>query len=156
MDQLLTSAFWHTQLGVVMSAPWLIIPLLIAAAIISWWLRGAVEGGRVEGLREQLKARDERLQLAREKEADVGEKLEVAKAEGVALKEQVSLFVGTDPKFITIQSSVGSTVDAIERANTSSKALHSTLTAVSLSVGPPEFLSSGQSENTERKKPKPR
>jgi len=126
MDQLLTPDFWKVQLAFVASAPWLILPLLLVFAVIGWAACSRVNKGQIEGLKSQLNARDERLQLARDKEQDVTEKLAAARTEVTTLRDQVTLYVKGEALQI-VQASVGSTIAAIEQANSSSNVLRTTL-----------------------------
>jgi hypothetical protein len=67
MDQFFTGQFWHEQWAVVMSAPWLIVPLLLLSGFIGWRFRKAVDDGEIRGLREQKLAAADRLQLAHDR-----------------------------------------------------------------------------------------
>jgi hypothetical protein len=63
LDQLFNPQFWNAQWAVVMSAPWLIIPLLLLAGLmglfLQWW--------RDSGLRERLSlANDQRAVVTRQ------------------------------------------------------------------------------------------
>jgi hypothetical protein len=127
MDQLLTPDFWKVQLAIVASAPWLIAPLLLVCGVIGWFICSRINKGQIEGLRAQLNARDERLQLAREKEQDVTDKLAVARAKMRTLQDQVPIYVTDRDALQVVQASVGSSITAIEQANSSSNVLRSTL-----------------------------
>jgi hypothetical protein len=71
MDQLFTAQFWHDQWAVVMSAPWVIIPLLVLAAYIGWRFRKTVDDGEIRGYRAQKDAAEGRLELAHDQNARV-------------------------------------------------------------------------------------
>jgi hypothetical protein len=63
------------------------------------------------------------LELARETEKDVTEKLAMARTEATSLKDQVTLYVKDREALQVVQASVGSTMAAIEQAHSSSNAL---------------------------------
>ena len=67
MDQLFTTQFWHDQLAVILSAPWIIIPSLLITGFVGWKWKGINDDGEIRGLREQINARAAGLDLAREK-----------------------------------------------------------------------------------------
>ena len=58
---------WKDGVAVVLSAPHIVVPALITAAGAGWWLKAAIGKGENAALKE-------RLQLAREREADAKEK----------------------------------------------------------------------------------
>ena len=127
LDQLLNPAFWKGQLAVV-SAPWVSIPLILILGIFGWLLRDKLNRGQiVKAFKAQLQARDERLQLARQIEYDIAEKLALAHAAGEQLSKQVALYKSVEAGFATIRSSVSSTVAAIDKANSYSEVLRATL-----------------------------
>ena len=127
LDQLLNPAFWTGQLAVVMSASWVSIPLILIVVFFTWVLRGMLYRAQIKAFKAQLEARDERLQLARQIEYDVADKLALAKAEGERLKKQVALYKSVEAGFVAIQLSVSSTIAAIDKANTYSDVLRDTL-----------------------------
>jgi hypothetical protein len=91
-------------------------------------IRGLEE--RLRAREDQLNVRDERLKLADDRYKELAEKLTVVTQESLSLQNQVNQvkLYAKDSAFVTIQSSVGRTVQAIESANTSSAALGRTLT----------------------------
>lgn len=62
-----------------MSAPWLIIPLLIATFFIGSRFRKSVDDGELRGLREQKQAADDRLQLAHDRYGPVVSEVQALK-----------------------------------------------------------------------------
>jgi hypothetical protein len=54
MDQVLTVKFWHDQWSFVMSAPWVIIPLLLIAAFIGSKIKSAIDAGEVRALKARV------------------------------------------------------------------------------------------------------
>jgi hypothetical protein len=65
---------WKQQLATLMSAPYIIFPLLAIVAAIVWWFRGTMFQSTIDGLREQIKVLeaqktifDAQLQLAANK-----------------------------------------------------------------------------------------
>lgn len=67
MDQVLTTQFWHDQWNVVMSAPWLIIPLLLIAFIAGRRHQKSIDDGEVRGYRADKTVAETRLDLAHDK-----------------------------------------------------------------------------------------
>jgi|RhiMetStandDraft_4_1073278.scaffolds.fasta_scaffold764847_1 hypothetical protein len=55
-DQFLTPDFWKTQFDVIGAAPWLVIPLLVVALVVAWWLRGQIDDREIRGLRAEKDA----------------------------------------------------------------------------------------------------
>jgi chromosome segregation ATPase len=64
MDQVFTGKFWQDQWGVVMSAPWLILPLLVIAGSIGWRWKASNDDGEIRGFSAQKDAAEARLLLA--------------------------------------------------------------------------------------------
>src|SRR5262245_55487203 len=62
-EQFLTPDFWKAQLDVVFTAPWLVIPLLVLAAIAAWKLKGNIDDGEVKALRAERDTFKLRLEL---------------------------------------------------------------------------------------------
>jgi hypothetical protein len=48
LDQLFTPQFWNAQWAVVMSAPWLTIPLLLLAGLVGLCLQRWRDGGVID------------------------------------------------------------------------------------------------------------
>jgi hypothetical protein len=64
MDQIFTPKFWQDQWDVVMSAPWLIIPLLLLAAYLGARWRRTVDDGELRGVRAENNALNTQLSAA--------------------------------------------------------------------------------------------
>ena len=114
---------WADGLGTLMSAPHVIVPLLIVVAGVVWWIRGMTEAATRDGLRAQIGALNERLQLAHDQQADVTDKLEAAKAAVTTLETKVNI-VPSDP--LSAEATANAT-DAITMANIANAALSHTL-----------------------------
>jgi predicted membrane-bound mannosyltransferase len=70
MDRLLTPEFWATQVSLVMSAPYVIVPLLLLAAIIIGWTIKEIRRCRA-----RRDAAETRLQQAQDRHQAVRENL---------------------------------------------------------------------------------
>jgi hypothetical protein len=112
MDQIFTPQFWHDQSAIVMSAPWLIIPLLLLAGLmfLQWWRDG--------GLRERLSlANDQRAVVTRQitkLEAQITEvRVDVANIKGSR-----SVIPGLD-KVANTTAVLSDTVRVLQAANSS-------------------------------------
>ena len=64
---LLKIEIWKQQWEALLSAPYVILPLLIADAIAAWWLRSKISDGEIRGLRQELAARDALVKVAEER-----------------------------------------------------------------------------------------
>jgi hypothetical protein len=69
MNSLLNIDTWKRQLETFLAAPYIIGPIVLVVAIITWWFRGHTLHGAIAGLREQIAVSDERIKLAAEKAA---------------------------------------------------------------------------------------
>jgi hypothetical protein len=114
---------WADGLGTLMSAPHVIVPLLIVVAGAVWWIRGTIEAATKHGLKAQLGALNERLQLAHDQQADVTDKLEAAKAAVTTLETKVNI-VPSDP---LSAEATANAIDAITMANIANAKLSHTL-----------------------------
>jgi hypothetical protein len=73
---------WTDGLWVVVSAPHIVGPLLIAVGSIVWWFRGSVERPKRDGL-------VERLHNAKEQQSYLSQRLTDAQADITKLKQQI-------------------------------------------------------------------
>jgi hypothetical protein len=73
---------WTDGLRAVMDAPHIVGPLMVMVAVFVWWFRGLIARRRIAAL-------EERLRLARDKDADVTSGLEAAQGIVLALDNQV-------------------------------------------------------------------
>jgi hypothetical protein len=60
MNQLLTIEFWNSVVATLTGAP-INIPLIIVGGYVGWLLRKREDSGTISGLREHIKAFEERL-----------------------------------------------------------------------------------------------
>src|SRR4051812_1673334 len=81
---------WRQGLRVVVDAPHVVVPLMIIVAGAAWWLRGALMGAKLEGADAARVAAEQRLALAREREADAEGKREETKRAFEDLKAQIA------------------------------------------------------------------
>lgn len=70
---------WQDGISAVVHAPHIVVPLLLFVAGAAWWLRGTIERAARGGLKAQIGALGERLQLAHDQHAAVTSKLDEAK-----------------------------------------------------------------------------
>jgi hypothetical protein len=89
MADLLNPKFWADGTAIVVEAPQIVIPLAIVIGGAGWWLRGRIEKGAREGLREQREAHQAYRQLAEAKMADMSQKLESAMAQMTVLEGKI-------------------------------------------------------------------
>jgi len=90
MVEIFTWKFWHDQWEIVASAPWLIIPSLLIAGLVGWKWKGINDDGEMRGLRAELSATNQRLELAREKYDGVVSQLNELKNEIVRQDEMIA------------------------------------------------------------------
>ena len=95
MEKLLTTEFWLSQTAVIMSAPWVIIPLLLMSGFIGWKIKGGIDGG-ARLLRAENKALEAQLQLARREASGTDQKLISIRTEIAELKRQVEARANPD------------------------------------------------------------
>jgi Tfp pilus assembly protein PilO len=149
MDQLFTGQFWHDQWTVVMTAPWIILPLLLIAWGVGWKMKGSNDDGEIRGVNAENKALKEQLTLANKKHDVVTDQLEALKPYIAKLEPEVSQLRAQVQNLsqripdqlaalVSTTASVSSGVTAISTANTD---LGRTLTLSSghFSVASPEI-----------------
>ena len=103
MLDLSTQKTWTDGLWAVISAPHIVVPLLVLLAIAAWWFRGTFERVRREGLQSIIEGRDaqiaglnmqiavvqERLRLANDLQGYASTKFADAEKEAAKLKQQI-------------------------------------------------------------------
>ena len=103
MLDLSTQKTWTDGLWAVISAPHIVVPLLVLLAIAAWWFRGTFERVRREGLQSIIEGRDaqiaglnmqvavaqERLRLANDLQSYASTKFADAEKEAAKLKQQI-------------------------------------------------------------------
>jgi septal ring factor EnvC (AmiA/AmiB activator) len=82
---------WKQQWAAFWSAPYIILPFVVASFGAAWWLRGNTKEGEIAGLEREISAKDERLKLADDKTAAVERYLEKLKKEFQDYKKQVAI-----------------------------------------------------------------
>ena len=96
MDKLTDPNFWHDNWEVVRNAPWIVIPLLLVAGLVGWFFRSSQAKSSIEGLREQVKAKDEQIKiqearrcLAEESERKIAAEIPKLEATNKELEAQI-------------------------------------------------------------------
>lgn len=122
---------WTVGLSVVTSAPHIVIPLLIAVAVVVWWFRGTVERARRDGLQSIVNGRDaqivalnmqialgkDRFQIATDLQKLLSTKLASAEKESAKLKEQTEQNASLEAIAATARSTATLVTDLVT-ANT--------------------------------------
>jgi hypothetical protein len=145
VEQLFTVQFWHDQWAFIMSAPWVIVPLLAIAAVVGWKIKGALDGRELRGLRAENAAANRQLELARDEQTAITTQLETLHprteqlaTEIIELKAEVArmrtALPGLDRVAVT-SAVVASTVSVLAEANSA--------LGVTLSPGPGHFEVTG-------------
>jgi hypothetical protein len=67
MDAAFSLDTWKLQWVAFLSAPYIIIPFIVVAGGIGWWLRGLKSERRIDGLEGRIAVFEDRLKLAAEK-----------------------------------------------------------------------------------------
>jgi hypothetical protein len=80
---------WTDGLAVVVGAPHIVVPLVIAVGGAVWWVRGKFEERKRDGLQASINVLQERLHNAREQQSYLSRRLTDAQAEIAKLKQQI-------------------------------------------------------------------
>lgn len=121
MEQVFTSEFWHKQLDVVMSAPSLIIPLILLSFGIGGWLMRIVDGGEIRGVKAENNALKELRNLATTEQGVVTKGIAEVRLEIEQLKMKVKSAEARIPeieKLSTATAAIANRLDIISQANT--------------------------------------
>jgi mannitol-specific phosphotransferase system IIBC component len=108
---------WKQQWEAFMSAPYVQLPLLAAAAVLTWWICSQLYKAKTEGLQQQLAVREERLKAVEEKVGMQKEAREEAERRFVALKTEIgsgSSSAGLNERVAALETALAS----IKVANT--------------------------------------
>lgn len=115
--------FWTDEWAVIAAAPVLSILLFAIGVCVAWWARNWFENREIAGLRAQISAKDERLQLAHDKQDEANEARDAAVARLHQLQSEVRSGASTK----AIAATTSATVSAIstwgQRADELSKIL---------------------------------
>lgn len=90
---------WTDGLAVVAGAPHIVAPLVVGAWGFGWWLKGSITEGQIKERDERLELAKERVAFAAEKEAEVTkrfEELEKKAAAGAPKEELAALSANVD------------------------------------------------------------
>ena len=96
---------WQGGISIMMEVPHIVVPLVILLMGGVWWLRGTIERSVKDGLKAQVGALSERLQLAHDQQGAVTSKLDTAKVETAALQRKVSKFL-SEPAVVEATANV--------------------------------------------------
>ena len=124
--------------AVIQTAPVLSILLVAVGGIFAWWLRSRLTQNRIQALRRQSEARDERRVLIEERLAAVMRNETMLKAQVAALQgnfqivESQVLHEGRVPALI---AATGSTASTITNIALTTEALAGSLSVLRLGVG---------------------
>lgn len=124
--------------AVIQAAPVLSIVLVAVGGILAWWLRSRLTRHRIEALRRQSEARDERRVLIEERLAAVMRNETMLQAQVAALQgnfqivESQVLHEGRVPALI---AATGSTASTITNIALTTEALAGSLSVLRLGVG---------------------
>ena len=96
MDKLFASEFWEAQSAVVMSAPWVVVPLLAFAGFIGWQIKGWLDNREIRGLKAEndaLKAGaqvlKQRFNLAHDEQERFKDQIDQQRANGAKLEREI-------------------------------------------------------------------
>jgi septal ring factor EnvC (AmiA/AmiB activator) len=120
MEQLFTGQFWHDQWIVIMSAPWLIIPLLLVAFVIGTWLQRYIDGREIRGLNAENKALEKQFNLATQDQSTVTKEIAKFGSELEQLKTEIAQLRDAHPQIETLSNaiaSIGKRLDVVSQAN---------------------------------------
>jgi hypothetical protein len=109
---------WKQQWTAFWSAPYIILPFIVASFLAAWWFRGKTKEGEIAGLERQISAKDERLELAKDQTAAVERDFEKLKKEFQAYKEEVAV-KGRDASPAQVEAAIAKLADgnAMVRSN---------------------------------------
>jgi hypothetical protein len=89
MDAVFTSEFWKSQIDVVASAPWAVLPLLILVAVVFYWLRGRFVDGELAALRAENAFLNTQLEAAKTSSQGVDERMTAMEGKLAELTTQI-------------------------------------------------------------------
>jgi hypothetical protein len=131
MPDFFSPAFWKAQLELIMSAPWVIIPLLFVAAFVAWKIRAAIDDGEIRGLKARNDASTERLKLADDKYQHEVAQLSLAREALQILTQRVK---ANEPQPVLVAAAATATA-TFNNLATTNMALGTTLSSVNASHG---------------------
>ena len=85
---------WKQQWTAFMGAPYIVVPLIVIAGLVGWWLKGtALAGlkGRISVFEDRLKLAAQQVESARQAKDEVATEFETYKAEVAAKAENAAL-----------------------------------------------------------------
>jgi hypothetical protein len=126
--------FWYDQWGGVMSAPWVIIPLLLIAAFIGWKMKGSNDDGEIRGLRAQKDAAESRLELAHDKYDRGLEQVQELKAR-LVLQDQVFEEIKSPPHGVDFREHLRENLHSLSTGNNEIQSVLSSLTSSTADLG---------------------
>jgi len=81
---------WKQQWAALMSAPYIMLPLLAVVAMVAWWVRGKMSEETIAGQRERIALFDDRLKFAADKAASANQAKEEVEKQFQAYKAEVA------------------------------------------------------------------
>ena len=148
MEKIFTEEFWQGIAAAVMApSPWNIIPLVLLSGFVGWWVKGALDGREIRGLKAENKALEAdknaavtRLKLAHDSQEVVTKQLEVLKPEARNNEAEIAEL---KKRFARMESSIPDLVKTailaqLDKAATTSVAVTTSvnnLSAANLAVG---------------------
>jgi hypothetical protein len=116
MPDFLSLSFWRDQGELVMSAPWIIVPLLLIAGFIAWRVKGALDEGEVRAVRAQREGLQSRLDNARHE--GEGQSLKISKIQTDVAELRRLIHLQAKPEELErIATTVESTANAVAITN---------------------------------------
>jgi hypothetical protein len=120
VDQLLTTQFWHDQWTFVMSAPWIILPLLLIAGFVGWRWKASNDDGEIRVSRAERDAAKGQLLLAHDKQEIFEQEI-----------NRLSALLSEQRKVISELRPVGAARYQFEALNANSASVASTVASLS-------------------------
>jgi|SRR5271165_5506325 len=132
---LFTPDEWKRQWEVLMSAPYIIVPIAIASGLVGWWLQGIKSDAEIAGYKGTISVYEARLKLAAEQtevadkakaEAESNQRLLKAEIASSASKEELAALAAkvdiAIEKFAVANNAVRSAVGVADGRSTASGA----------------------------------
>jgi len=106
---------WTDGIGVVTTAPHIVVPLVVAALGLAYWFRGKLAQATIDGLNSQNQALKDHRELVRGEADKLAKELTSAKAESQSLQTQLAQAKVAQPlldKAATVTATIKSSLEA--------------------------------------------
>ena len=123
MDMFFNPDTWKQQWTALVSAPYIIAPLIVVAVWLGWWLRGIKSEGKLGGLNERILGFEDQLKFAADKAATANQakdevvrqfnELKAGVAGNDALAERVAKVEAALNELVAANNAVRSAVSGI-------------------------------------------